>query len=551
MDGNSQKQYKDLLSRLHKAHSTIAQILMQVDSLVLKAHRLRTHKQISPRDLCKFSEFLEITATSLQEWIPRFKDAADGGCMEDLSEGMSTFLEDIEEGDMASKGKAFLSVQSENLIERLRDVDVDVMLAGKGDVLSDSPLVPWLDKMQFFILTPMANQKTGLAPAPQSRSSFKGPGSLSQARVVYAHADIIPVNLSPSLDTCADNMQVMPSPPKLPPTLASDFSMQGEDIRSENSVASAAATPCHSVRQNSVADTDTIAIASPSCFQSLVKRYSTYFETRQHFSDSCPTPPVTPAVLQKQASQEGIEITEYFTAFSPPRSIAPCVSKSERSPRSKLSAHSPPQSKAGADDVEHSTPIPFQSLMKRYSQFLHTQEEKNEVADSALMLTPMLISSPPKTCILMRPNRKEPAVSSRKSLQTPLLVLKSPFRTPGFGLNQAMDHSFYEDMDLTSLKKPLQLPLPPDSERRTPSSDMQFESIKKALVSIKRTPLIDLQLSTVRKPGAPLPGEQTLKRELWCRMEAEFASMDHVCKSLFTDSHGEAPANRKFEKTGA
>ncbi|KAI5069030.1 hypothetical protein GOP47_0015331 [Adiantum capillus-veneris] len=557
MRGCPQQEHEDILSRLHKAHSTIAQILRQVDDLVLKAHRLMSHKQISSGDLGKFSELLEITAFSLQlriqEWIPRFEDAKHRGCLDDTvcqDGGMPKSIQENKEGDKASKGKAFSQAQSENSLERLQDFDMDVMLAAKENVLSDSPLVPWFDKVQFFILTPMAKLNTAVSPVFPSKSSFKGQGSLSRARVAYAHADIIPVNLSPSLDTCADVMQYVPSPPSSMPMSTLVPRMDGEEVRIESFTGSAAATPAHLVRQNSVAGTETRDSVSPSCFQSLVKRYSSYFETSDHFSDPSPTPPITPAVKQMEALQEGIEITEYFTAFSPPRSLTPYVSRSERSPSSIVSANSPPQSKAGAHDVEHSTPMPFQSLMKRYPQFLHTEEERNEVAESALALTPMLVSSPLKTCILMRPNCKETAVKSRNSIQTPLLLLKSPFRTPGFKRNEPIDHAFYEDMDLTSLKEPGKSALPPESERRTPSSDMQLASVNKALNSIKRTPLIDLQLSTVRKPGAPLPGEQTLKRELWSRMEAEFASMAHVCKSLFTDGQGEATANTKVERAG-
>ena len=40
----------------------------------------------------------------------------------------------------------------------------------------------------------------------------------------------------------------------------------------------------------------------------------------------------------------------------------------------------------------------------------------------------------------------------------------------------------------------------------------------------------------MKKPGVPLPGEQTLKRELWSKMEAEFCNMENVCKSLFTEA---------------
>jgi hypothetical protein len=92
-------------------------------------------------------------------------------------------------------------------------------------------------------------------------------------------------------------------------------------------------------------------------------------------------------------------------------------------------------------------------------------------------------------------------------------------------------------MDLTNFKKPNQHLQNPFQTTRvmTPSSAMQLLTVKKPS-SIKRTPLVDLQFSTIKKPGAPLPGEQTLKRELWSRMEAEFSSMENVCKSLFTEA---------------
>ena len=102
---------------------------------------------------------------------------------------------------------------------------------------------------------------------------------------------------------------------------------------------------------------------------------------------------------------------------------------------------------------------------------------------------------------------------------------------------KALDDASYEDMDLTNLKKPNQhLQRHLEATRGvTPSSDMQVLTITKPH-PIKRSPLVELQFSTMKKAGVPLPGEQTLKRELWSRMEAEFCNMENVCKSLFTDT---------------
>eukprot|EP00250_Pteridium_aquilinum_P005174 c15310_g1_i1 orf=187-2136(-) len=610
-----QQHVEDSLSRLYKAHTVLADIMMQVDGLVLKAHKMSAHGQLCGLDLCSFSQFLADTASSLQEWIPCFEDATHKVPKEDQErkeKDNSTSLHKKnkrnDDEKTAHQDKPWSCAQSENLLDVMVD---DTAFMDIENTLSDSPLVPWLDRAQFFVLTPMAKHKKTFSPVLLRRCSFKEQESLQSLPP--------PAITSPGvMHTCAETI---PAPANMLPVLSCKFS---ESI-SDDLLVSASSTPSR-LQPLDFESPGTMNIATPLPPQSLVKRYSNFFEADEHFADSpfADSPPmllITPVVKKKQASQhkpakeededEGIEITEYFTAFSPTRLVKPHVSLSERGscsltlepllPQDQPAASMPhlcheglrqnaehstplpsqslmkryshvsmsergscsstleplsPQDQAAAsaphlfherlrrNAVEHSTPLPPQSLMKRYSQFLQAEEDGDEMMDSVMMLTPMLVSSPPKTCILMRPNHKEDTVKPRRMSQTPLLQLKSPFRTPGLFLKKAVDYSCYEDMDLASLKKPGHPPRHPETVRKTtPSSDMQFATIRRAPpASIRRTPLVDLQLSTVRKPGAPLPGEQTLKRELWCRMEAEFASITHVCKTLFTDNPGEASA---------
>ncbi|KAH7421961.1 hypothetical protein KP509_13G083600 [Ceratopteris richardii] len=522
------------------------------------------------------------------------------------------------------------------------------MLEAKSNVnLSDSPLVPWPDKMQFFALTPMSKPTRASSLMKLSRSIEAT--HIAYQEGIQIRTDIIPVNLSPRLDTCAvaiqDTSQSANSPsvkpfdqcvaskekkfarkptpypkralhadvgitpvnlcvnveknkssrkptpyPKRVPdkemhiipgnpapamhkclesfsnmydpiilssagSLKSHLSEEEEENQIEDSVVPVVNTPARTMEELNE-NLGVGEIVTPMAFQSLVKRYSNFADACDRFSDSSPLPLATPATAQKQDTNHGpmenefTDITEYFTAFSPPRSLTLSLLSVNSSPQEKEgpdASHAFPNGET-SDSLEDSINLSSQSLMKRYSEFLSTEEEKEGMTDLDAVLAQMLVISPPKTCILMQDNDMESTMKSRKSIQTPLPPPKSPFRTPGLQLMKLADCAFYEDMDLASMKRPGEPPRPPESVRMTPSSDMQFATIKKALGSIKRTPLADLQLSTVRKPGAPLPGEQTLKRELWSRMEAEFASMANVCKSLFTDGSQTEALAIKVEK---
>ncbi|KAH7421963.1 hypothetical protein KP509_13G083600 [Ceratopteris richardii] len=380
------------------------------------------------------------------------------------------------------------------------------MLEAKSNVnLSDSPLVPWPDKMQFFALTPMSKPTRASSLMKLSRSIEAT--HIAYQEGIQIRTDIIPVNLSPRLDTCAVAIQ--------------------DTSQSANSPSVKPFDQCVASKEKKFA------------------RKPTPYPKRALHADVGITPVNLCVNVEKNKSSR--KPTPYPKRVPDKEMHIIPVNSSPQEKEGPDASHAFPNGET-SDSLEDSINLSSQSLMKRYSEFLSTEEEKEGMTDLDAVLAQMLVISPPKTCILMQDNDMESTMKSRKSIQTPLPPPKSPFRTPGLQLMKLADCAFYEDMDLASMKRPGEPPRPPESVRMTPSSDMQFATIKKALGSIKRTPLADLQLSTVRKPGAPLPGEQTLKRELWSRMEAEFASMANVCKSLFTDGSQTEALAIKVEK---
>lgn len=544
---------EDTLSHLYKAHTALAHVIVQVDGLVLKAHKMSAQGQIVGLDLRGFAHFLESTASSLQEWIPRFEDPTgrfhmQGQRHEQIGDSMS-FQADRKVGDgerTASQDKVWSCTKSENKLDVPFNVDDIASSKKKSRVLSDSPLVPWPERVQFFVLTPMAACKREFSPRILHTSSLK------EQEILQAFS--LSAITSPT-ESCTHAQPLEGAP--VPSLLLHKPSSEVERVaESEPNMSS----PSHQQRfENQGILPDMLVTPLPPP-RSLVKRYSRFFEAEEELAGSPSRLLVTPTVKRNAschkpaAEEDDAEGTEYFTAFSQQRSIASSVSTSGRNYCSLPSEASTPHTCHGgpSSSAENSTPLPPQtSLIKRYSQFLHSGENNETTADMKMMLSPLLISSLPKTCVLIQPHFEEDSVKRRFSLQTP--VLRSPFKTPGFFLRTANDLECDEDMDLTSLKKPWQPPRPPPSVKRTPSSDMQFTRVGRAPASNKRLPLVDVQVSTVRKLGVPLPGEQTLKRELWCRMEAEFTSISNVCKSLFTDNQAEeaqASAEAGAQKSG-
>ena len=180
----------------------------------------------------------------------------------------------------------------------------------------------------------------------------------------------------------------------------------GKALENKTSEVPVAATPIHVKHQESMSDN-----ATPLPPQSLVKRYSNFFGSNDTLEDSSPNflcssivneneDPVHQSVVLKDEKEN--EEEETYTVLSP---VEQCLQLRT------------------SDTMDVATPLPPQSLMKRYSRFLCEDEDSS---DSELPLPPMLAISPPKTCVLMRPNQINATLNPKQRLSNDNSVLMTP-----------------------------------------------------------------------------------------------------------------------------